>query len=312
MGYINCLKCGCQMSDKSERCPECGLSVGGGEEGGKKCPECGRVVDELAVKCFECGFAFQSDHSGQAEAEIAYSPNQNNSKKIWMIVAASAFLLIGGVTLFFVLNNRNNEVSYEQNYDTHTTASQQYTEEMKKESVEPLYFTFAERTWLRSSPSKSSDDNKLKLLQYGSRLSVIRSIDEWTQVREIDTGDTGYVASDFLMNQYKFTRLNSLFSSSFVRIDISESKYRKALLQYAENNNMIGGYEHDNQLKPFLNYSLDSYDRMQVMDIAAPRKNDLTGDEIVEFKTKDLTRGTIKYITFLFDNDGDFTLVSSN
>lgn len=60
MEYINCRKCGQQISDSSAFCPYCGAPV----SKDVFCPECGIKVQEDARFCHNCGKSLYREYPG--------------------------------------------------------------------------------------------------------------------------------------------------------------------------------------------------------------------------------------------------------
>lgn len=54
MALINCPECNHAVSDKAEKCPNCGYQLL--QKSSKTCPECGNIVEINEVRCPNCGY----------------------------------------------------------------------------------------------------------------------------------------------------------------------------------------------------------------------------------------------------------------
>jgi tetratricopeptide (TPR) repeat protein len=100
------------------------------------------------------------------------------------------------------------------------------------------FYTFATNTFLRSSQEVGVDYNKLGTLPYGSELITYDKGSEWSEVKwkNTQTGEAikGYISSDFILSEYDFKILNSIWGDNESKEVINTGKCRIALLNYVK------------------------------------------------------------------------------
>lgn len=107
----------------------------------------------------------------------------------------------------------------------------------------PRYYTFADKTVLRSTKEAGVDYSKIASLNYGSELiTYSHDINGWSEVKDA-SGNKGYISSDYLLGKADFTILNDIFGDQESKQCINTSKCRLALLNYYKINNLIENWK---------------------------------------------------------------------
>jgi len=109
-------------------------------------------------------------------------------------------------------------------------------EKIDKEA--PRYYTFADKTVLRSTREAGVDYSRIASLNYGSELiTYSHDIGGWSEVKDA-SGNKGYISSGYLLDKTDFAILNNIFGDTESKQCISTSKCRLALLNYYKINNL--------------------------------------------------------------------------
>lgn len=240
MAFIECKKCGCQMSDKSEACPICGLAVG--EE-----IEMASNADDNQIS------------SDAQEAQELQSNDGGGKKKprgiIWGVVSLCLLVLAGA---FFVIYNNHNEVE-QQNFITEANESnndgdkdvttesietQSSTTEVvnsqpavdeptkpavKSESDTYTYnqkgYVFGKYATLQSEQSVSRDC-LMGYMAHGTVIDILNKDENWTKVRSSLDGRIGYVLSSNIVTDEEFSRYNKTSVAGYVFTEKACVRYR--------------------------------------------------------------------------------------
>lgn len=124
--------------------------------------------------------------------------------------------------------------------------------EWYEDSQYPKYYTYATSLNLRSSQNSKTKSNIIEALPYGTKLSLINYGKYWSEVKtKTSMGkQTGYVSSDYILEEGDFFLLDGIFGNDNAREMISEQRCRKALLDYFRENRLRGeltdeGYKAD-------------------------------------------------------------------
>jgi hypothetical protein len=112
-----------------------------------------------------------------------------------------------------------------------------YRDYIKDKNATRMY-SYANDLFLRSSPEAGVDYNKIKPINYGGEILVYKNTGEWSSVKV--NGKKGYAASAFMLPKKEFQELNAIFADDNTREAIASTKYRKALLGYFQQKNIIG------------------------------------------------------------------------
>jgi hypothetical protein len=145
-----------------------------------------------------------------------YQKPKSNKTAIFLIMALAAFaILVFGI---FYYNNV-------------------YLPE-KRDKEADRYYTFAEKTNLRSTKESGGEYNRIKSLNFGSELiTYTHNINGWSEVKDAE-GKEGYISSSLLLNKEDYSILNNIFGNQDSRECINTTKCRLALLNYYKSNNL--------------------------------------------------------------------------
>lgn len=152
-------------------------------------------------------------------------PNESTNKPVrgfnpWPMVIF-AFVILGVVGFYFIYNNVIVPYQMDKNADH--------------------YYTFAANVYLRSSTISGIEQNKLATLPYGTELLVYDYSDDWSSVKvKGSSGKKGYIASQYIISEYDFLLLNGVFGDIESKNIISESRYRRAILNYYKQKGYVG------------------------------------------------------------------------
>ncbi len=110
------------------------------------------------------------------------------------------------------------------------------------ERLPQYYYPVAERIWLRSSPDKETDDNKIELVEYGTRMQYITTSynRQWLKVHVKGGEREGYVSRDFVWREKDYLRFNSMFGQPDIRDNIPDAAPRKVILEWLREKHMMG------------------------------------------------------------------------
>ena len=107
-----CLKCGFELDNEQEFCPECGTKRG--EINNKKCHKCGAVLEEDKKFCSKCGEKVKLDITETIKKiDVSEIKNKKNLQTFIIIGAIILFLL---VCFFIKKNNDYNKLPIKVDY----------------------------------------------------------------------------------------------------------------------------------------------------------------------------------------------------
>lgn len=114
---------------------------------------------------------------------------------------------------------------------------------VKIDKEAPRYYTFADKTVLRSTKEAGVDYSRITSLNYGSELiTYSHDINGWSEVKDA-SGNKGYISSNYLLGKTDFSILNNIFSDEDSKQCINTTKCRLALLNYCKINNLIDNWK---------------------------------------------------------------------
>lgn len=227
----------------------------------------------------------------------------DDKTKIFIIAGIAAVVIIAGVAIAIFSGKKDNGADYAENRtENYSESAAENNIEVTRVQEDDFAYTYADKTWLRSSKDKTVEYNKLGLLDYGTRLVILQREGEWSNVRVADTGETGYVASTFTVIPEDYFRLNSLFSNRTVREAINMGKYRKALIHYAKQNNAIG--TNDPQAQQYFRNGSYRHIGCRGIDFTKVISSNETA---VVFRIVDSDSGEATQVFYAFDSNENFT-----
>jgi len=144
------------------------------------------------------------------------------------------------------------------------------------------YYTFADKTNLRSTKEVGADYNRVSSLNYGSELiTYSHDIQGWSNVKDA-LGNKGYISSNLLLSKSDFFILNGIFGDQESRQCVNTSKCRLALLDYYKNNSLDENWKvfcRPKDVKPNAVFFPRLYNKIsKFTDFAVIIKNTRTGE----------------------------------
>jgi hypothetical protein len=109
----------------------------------------------------------------------------------------------------------------------------------------PRMYSFARSLALRSSPAGGGDYNMIGNIAYGSEVLVYDNGTEWTNCKV--NGQEGYASPKYLLNKMDFQELNAILADEDTRTAVNQTRFKKALLSYFRDNNIIGKMDEEIQ-----------------------------------------------------------------
>lgn len=102
----------------------------------------------------------------------------------------------------------------------------------------PRMYSFARSLALRSSPAGGGDYNMIGNIPYGSEILVYDTGTEWVNCK-VD-GKEGYASPKYMLNKMDFQELNAILADEDTRTAVNQTRFKKALLSYFRDHNLIG------------------------------------------------------------------------
>jgi uncharacterized protein YraI len=99
-------------------------------------------------------------------------------------------------------------------------------------------YSFARSLALRSSPAGGGDYNMIGNIPYGSEVLVYDNGIDWVNCKV--NGQEGFASPKYLLNKMDFQELNAILADEDTRTAITQTRFKKALLSYYRDNNIIG------------------------------------------------------------------------
>ena len=99
-------------------------------------------------------------------------------------------------------------------------------------------YSFARSLALRSSPSGGGDYNMIGNIPYGSEVLVYDNGIDWVNCKV--NGQEGFASPKYLLNKMDFQELNAILADEDTRTAVTQTRFKKALLSYFRDKNIIG------------------------------------------------------------------------
>ena len=181
-----------------------------------------------------------------------------------------------------------------------------------KDGVRMYTFSYF-NTNLRSTKIAGIDYNIIDKLPYGTQLLVYNTEQGWAQVKYNKI--KGYVSSDFLLYEDDFLLLHSIFAGKNASECLSESRYRRALLNYFKSNHIYGRTVNLSDNSPYYMFQTGWQVHTQqkgtrpntILFVNASDKNSKFQDMAVIIKKNDTNQR--KCLLFAFDNNTEQSLL---
>lgn len=260
MALISCPECGRMVSQNAEECPNCGAPIKElislmPTETKAKAPDSekgtasidgtrlAKDAQEPVVK--QQGETTQPVSNNDTSNTITNetTPPKKHSTKGIIAIIIILLLVAGAVGGWFYYNN----VYLPQ----------------KRDAEAPRYYVIAPSINMRSTPEFEIDNNKIGSFPYGTEFIVYDSAktglkpylygkyaprDAKGKVIK-DKVVEGYLAYDYMATKADFFLLNSIFGNDDARKMLSESRYKKALLDYFKKNHYKGNISKDKMIE---------------------------------------------------------------
>lgn len=99
-------------------------------------------------------------------------------------------------------------------------------------------YSFARSLALRSSPAGGGDYNMIGNIPYGSEVLVYDNGIDWVNCKV--NAQEGYASPKYLLNKMDFQELNAILADEDTRTAVTQTRFKKALLSYFREHNLIG------------------------------------------------------------------------
>ncbi|MBX9886526.1 MAG: hypothetical protein K2Y30_01165 [Flavobacteriaceae bacterium] len=106
-------------------------------------------------------------------------------------------------------------------------------------------YSFARSLALRSSPAGGGDYNMIGNIPYGSEVLVYDNGIDWVNCKVND--QEGFASPKYLLNKMDFQELNAILADEDTRTAVTQTRFKKALISYFRNNNLIGQMDEEIQ-----------------------------------------------------------------
>lgn len=201
-----------------------------------KCKNCNAENEKgIANFCVECGSELQQEPEPVYHQEPAYQPHpkytQNNNissddepitRSKTPIIIGGSIVIIGLILGYFF-----------------------WGKDYLRDKNAPHMYSFARSLALRSSPAGGGDYNMIGNIPYGSEVLVYDNGTEWTSCKV--NGQEGYASPKYLLNKMDFQELNAILADEDTRTAVTQTRFKKALISYFRNNNIIGQMDEEIQ-----------------------------------------------------------------
>lgn len=183
------------------------------------------------------------------QVSVSDEKEHNNHRITWLIIILLLLGVAGGGLFYYLPQKRDAEA--------------------------PRYYTFANSVRMRSSADFDVEYNKLESFSYGTEVIVYDSVPGNYFYGKVAPKDArgkvikdrvveGYMAYQYLLPKEDFFRLNGVFGNEEAKEMLSESRYRRALLNYLKSHNYCGKITAEEIAEHNLNSNLNNAEQWQV------------------------------------------------
>lgn len=193
------------------------------------CSSCNAANEKgLANFCVDCGTELNQVPEKEQVLEQRYEPEQNYQQNNYTAPESEATkntklpFVLGVLGLFLVLIS--GYFFWGKDYLRDKNATRMYS--------------FARSLALRSSPAGGGDYNMIANISYGSEVLVYDNGTEWVNCKV--NGQEGYASPKYMLNKKDFQELNAILADEDTRAAVTQTRFKKALLGYFRDHNIIG------------------------------------------------------------------------
>lgn len=178
------------------------------------CVECGSELKPEPV--YQPSLAYESETIKVQNRYNEHEPQEDEEKKSKMpiIIGVIGFVLLLVLGYFF----------WGKDYLRDKNANRMYS--------------FARSLALRSSPAGGGDYNMIGNIPYGSEVLVYDNGIDWVNCKV--NAQEGYASPKYLLNKMDFQELNAILADEDTRTAVTQTRFKKALLSYFREHNLIG------------------------------------------------------------------------
>jgi hypothetical protein len=194
------------------------------------CSNCNAPNEKgLANFCVDCGVELKPTPEENSEPQQQYETKQNYHQNVYASpqeeeIKKSKLPIILGVLGVIIVALVLGYFFWGKDYLRDKNATRMYS--------------FARSLALRSSPAGGGDYNMIGNIPYGSEILVYDTGTEWVNCKV--NGQEGYASPKYMLNKIDFQELNAILADEDTRTAVTQTRFKKALLSYFRNNNIIG------------------------------------------------------------------------
>lgn len=194
-----------------------------------RCSKCNAINEKgIANFCVECGAELKMEPEPVYQPEPVYkTPIQNQNTYIPAqeeVKSKSKAPIIIGVLVAISIALIAGYFFWGKDYLRDKNATRMYS--------------FANSLALRSSPAGGGDYNMVGNIPYGSEVLVYDNGVDWVNCKV--NNQEGYASPKYMLNKKDFQELNAIFADADTRGAVSHTRFKKALINYYRDNNLIG------------------------------------------------------------------------
>jgi hypothetical protein len=188
-----------------------------------QCSNCNAINEKgIANYCVECGAELKIQPEPKTISEPTPDSNQNNYSTTQEKTKSKTPIIIGLLGIIIAL----------------IAGYFLWGKEYLKDQNATRMYSFANSLALRSSPAGGGDYNMIANIPYGSEVLVYDNGIDWVNCKV--NGQEGYASPKYMLDNRDFQELNAILADVSTRTVVSQTRYKKALLSYFRDHNLIG------------------------------------------------------------------------
>lgn len=254
------------------------------------CNKCGKENIDSAKFCTGCGNSLINIQRYPIPEPGSTTKKKSNLK--WLLIGLTAVILLTATYILFFRNS----------------------------GEERIMMVIPESLKLRSTMSDAADNNILSSAGYGAKIKILDSSGTWYKVEY--NGQDGFMHSRYLCSSRDFCELNAIIQTAGPASlpdaeKISESRFKKSILNYFRTHNYIGNIATEQKEKYFTKEELNKKETWRIKTSSPGTStilkgyftySDKKGIAIIIENAADPAR--IKLIIFNYSSDETETMVS--
>jgi len=185
------------------------------------CVECGSELKQEPELIPEPVPVYQPEPQYEQKSYVAPEPESTSKSKLPLLIGIAGILIALVLGYFF------------------------WGKDYLRDKNAPRMYSFARSLALRSSPAGGGDYNMIGNIPYGSEVLIYDNGTEWTNCKV--NGQEGYASPKYLLNKMDFQELNAILADEDTRTAVNQTRFKKALLSYFRDNNIIGKMDEEIQ-----------------------------------------------------------------